>query len=312
MVFRFWRPIVSGWRRRPKSLACASFNPSRHTSKKGRSIWLWHPWGHDVQKWGYAAPGHLRQYAAALTMQWSVDRPGAPDVCLSKDQPHGWVETVGAGGRKSQKAPAIWLGGVSAVISASDLDAPSFGVEACNSNEHEGALPDSVRLPESASGVPGSGMEQSHHQLVRAAAALVVPFMLTSCTGGEALKSFSFTAEAMGPQVATIDLPRDGTLSFWNSLDLGYEEGTSVAFKLSIQRPGDPQPTEVICDALTPSMTLMSSMVQVQNRINQSWKLARMRCGYGPVPEAQQVQVSAVPVVSRPVEIRRLDLELKR
>jgi len=100
MVFRFWRPIVSGWRRRPKSLACASFNPSRHTSKKGRSIWLWHPWGHDVQKWGYAAPGHLRQYAAALTMQWSVDRPGAPDVCLSKDQPHGWVETVGAGARK--------------------------------------------------------------------------------------------------------------------------------------------------------------------------------------------------------------------
>ena len=169
-----------------------------------------------------------------------------------------------------------------------------------------------MRLPESASGVPGSGMEQSHHQLVRAAAALVVPFMLTSCTGGEALKRFSFTAEAMGPQVATVDLPRDGTLSFWNSLDLGYEEGTSVAFKLSIQRPGDPQPTEVICDALAPSMTLMSSMVQVQNRINQSWKLARMRCGYGPVPEAQQVQVSAVPVVSRPVEIRRLDLELKR
>ena len=50
-----------------------------------------------------AAPGHLRQFVAALTMQWSVDRPGAPDVCLSKDQPHGWVETVGAGGRKVRK-----------------------------------------------------------------------------------------------------------------------------------------------------------------------------------------------------------------
>ena len=39
----------------------------------------------------------------------------------------------------------------------------------------------------------------------------------------------------MDPQVATVDLPRDGELSFWNGLDLGYEDGTSVAFKLLIQ-----------------------------------------------------------------------------
>ena len=44
-------------------------------------------------------------------------------------------------GPKSQKTSSIWLGGVSAVISASDLDAHSFGVGRYKSNEHEGALP---------------------------------------------------------------------------------------------------------------------------------------------------------------------------
>jgi hypothetical protein len=215
-------------------------------------------------------------------------------------------------GRKSQKAPAIWLGGVSAVISASDLDEPSFGVETSHGNEHEGALPNSARFPESASGVLSSGMERPHHRVLLTAAAFVCPFVLSSCTGGEALKRFSFKSEASVPQVATVDLPSGGKLSFWNSLDLGYGEGTSVTFHVTIHSPGETQPTEVICDALDPSMTLTSKKVQVQGRIDQAWKLARMRCGYGPVPEAQQLQVTAVPVFSRPVEIRRLDLELKR
>ena len=34
-------------------------------------------------------------------------------------------------GPESQEAPAIWLGGVSAVISASDLDDHSFGLGDC-------------------------------------------------------------------------------------------------------------------------------------------------------------------------------------
>ena len=46
-----------------------------------------------------------------------------------------------SGGPESQEASAIWLGGVSAVISASDLDAVSFDVCDCKGNEHEGALP---------------------------------------------------------------------------------------------------------------------------------------------------------------------------
>ena len=155
-------------------------------------------------------------------------------------------------------------------------------------------------------------MERLHHRVLSTAAAFVFPLVVASCTGGESLNRFSFTPDAIDPQVATVDLPRDGELSFWNSLDLGYEDGTSVAFKLLIQSPGEPQATEVICDALDPSMKLMSKKVQVQGRIDQAWKLAQMRCGYGPVPEAQQLRVTAVPVLSGPVEIRRLDLELKR
>ena len=93
------------------------------------------------------APGHLRQFIAALTMHWSVDRPGSPDICLSKDQPHGWVETVGAGGRKSQKAPAIWLGGVSAVISASDLDGPTFPLVGQLWHRSKLALPSEGKSP---------------------------------------------------------------------------------------------------------------------------------------------------------------------
>ena len=59
-------------------------------------------------------------------------------------------------GPESQGASAIWLGGVSAVISASDLDANSFGVCDRKGNEHEGALPDSDGSLESGDGVPGS------------------------------------------------------------------------------------------------------------------------------------------------------------
>ena len=66
-MFRFWRPIVTSWRRRPKTLVCAWFNPSRHLSGKGRSFWLWHPWGHDVQKWGGCSSG------APLTVQRCLD-----------------------------------------------------------------------------------------------------------------------------------------------------------------------------------------------------------------------------------------------
>ena len=144
------------------------------------------------------------------------------------------------------------------------------------------------------------------------AAALGATLLLGSCAGGEALKRFEFKPDAMGAQVATVDVPAGGELSFWNSLDLSYPQGSSVAFKISIQPQDASSATEVICDALDPSMTMMSSKTQLQDRVDQAWKVARMRCGYGPVAGNQRLQITALPVLSGPVEIRRLVLELKR
>ena len=52
--------------------------------------------------------------------------------------------------------------------------------EACKGNEHEGALPDAVRFPESATGVFDSEIDRLHHRVLSKSAALVVPFVLAS------------------------------------------------------------------------------------------------------------------------------------
>ena len=69
----------------------------------------------------------------------SIDLAHRMFACRRTSLTDGWK--LLEQGPKSQKAPAIWLGGVSAVISASDLDAHSFGVEPCKGNANEGALP---------------------------------------------------------------------------------------------------------------------------------------------------------------------------
>ena len=215
-------------------------------------------------------------------------------------------------GPESQKASTTWLGGVSAVISSSDLDAHSFGVGRYKSNEHEGALPEPGSALESEDGVPGSGMRPLGVRVLSPATAMGAVLLLGACTGGEALKRFEFKSNAMGSQVATVNVPAGVKLSFWNSLDLSYEPGSSVVFKVSIQSQDASSPTEVECDALDPSMTVMSTTTQSQDRVNQAWKVARMRCGYGPVAEGQRLEVTVVPVLVGSVEIRRLVLELKR
>ena len=187
-----------------------------------------------------------------------------------------------------------------------------FDVDCCKSDEHEGALPDLGGSLESEDGVPGSEMRQLGVRALSDAAALGATVLLASCTGGDALKRFEFNPDAMGSQVAMVDVPAGGELSFWNSLDLSYVQGSSVAFRVSIQPQDASSPTDVECDALDPSMTLMSTKTQLQDRVNQSWKVARMRCGYGPVAGDQRLQVTVVPILSGPVEIRRLVLELKR
>lgn len=188
----------------------------------------------------------------------------------------------------------------------------SFDVDCCKSDEHEGALPDLGGSLESEDGVPSSEMRQLGVRALSDAAALGATVLLASCTGGDALKRFEFNPDAMGSQVAMVDAPAGSELSFWDSLDLSYVQGSSVAFRVSIQRQDASSPIDVECDALDPSMTLMSTKTQLKNRVNQSWQVARMRCGYGPAAGDQRLQVTAVPVLSGSIEIRRLVLQLKR
>ena len=110
-------------------------------------------------------------------------------------------------GPKSQKTSSIWLGGVSAVISASDLDAVSFDVCDCKGNEHEGALPDSDGSLESGDGVPASDVGRPGVRVWSCAAAVGATVRLGFCAGGETLKRFEFKSDAMGSQVGAVDAP---------------------------------------------------------------------------------------------------------
>ena len=46
-------------------------------------------------------------------------------ACLPKEQPHGWVETVGAGVQRQAASNRCWVG-PSSLMNASDLDVHSF------------------------------------------------------------------------------------------------------------------------------------------------------------------------------------------
>ena len=88
---------------------------------------------------------------SAWAVQWSVDSRGVPEKqCLRKDQPHGWVETVGAGARS--RCNWVLLRWVSAVISASDL-VQSLRRFCWLAYPCKGALPSDGK-GESQSGVP--------------------------------------------------------------------------------------------------------------------------------------------------------------
>jgi hypothetical protein len=69
---------------------------SNGTEEVGRSVWLWHPWGHDVQVCSCVSPEGTCGGAIGVSIRVAYKKQ-----CLRKDQPHGWVETVGAGARKS-------------------------------------------------------------------------------------------------------------------------------------------------------------------------------------------------------------------
>lgn len=139
-----------------------------------------------------------------------------------------------------------------------------------------------------------------------------VAALLVGCSGGELLQRFTFEPDAIKPQQTTLTLRKGERLQFWNSLDLSYQSGLTLAFNISLKPKGVGEESRLICDALNPSMTFMSTKVQVQDSISQAWKQARMRCGFGPLTQDQTLTITAVPQASGPVQIKRLILEVKR
>ena len=143
-------------------------------------------------------------------------------------------------------------------------------------------------------------------------ATLVAPLLLSGCTGGEALHRFVFDPGGITPQTTKLTLGAGEKLSFWNSLDVTYQAGTTLDFVININ-PESGTPVKVVCDALDPTSQFMSSTFTTGNTIRKSWKLAQMNCGFGPVNKSQSFTITVVPKANgtAPLEASRIVLELK-
>ena len=130
--------------------------------------------------------------------------------------------------------------------------------------------------------------------------------------GGELLHRFTFSPEAIEAQQTRLTLAKGERLQFWNSLDVSFQPGTTLTFKIGVKPDNANEASTITCDALNPSLTIMSATVEVNNSISQSWKMARMNCGFGPLPETQTITITALPDASGPVQVKRLILEVKR
>ena len=136
--------------------------------------------------------------------------------------------------------------------------------------------------------------------------------LLAGCMGGELLHRFTFSPEAIEAQQTSLSLRKGEHLQFWNSLDVSYQKGTALTFKIEVKPDNGKEESTVVCDALNPSLTIMSATVERNSSISKSWKQARMNCSFGPLSETQTVSVSALPVATGPVQVKRLILEMKR
>ncbi|CAK24705.1 hypothetical protein KQ296_01930 [Synechococcus sp. CS-197] len=135
---------------------------------------------------------------------------------------------------------------------------------------------------------------------------------MTGCSGGELLHRFTFSPEAIEAQQTNLSLRKGERLQFWNSLDVSYQKGTKLTFKIGLKPGNSKEESTVICDALNPSLTIMSSTVERNSSITKSWKQARMNCSFGPLSETQTISITALPAASGPVQVKRLILDVKR
>ena len=141
---------------------------------------------------------------------------------------------------------------------------------------------------------------------------LLAPLLLIAgCTGGEPLHQFAFN-ETLDPQTTTLIVEKGETLSFWNSLNVAYRLPATLDFYITIKIENEPL-IEIVCDALNPTLTFMSSTTEREDYVEKSWKTARMKCEFGPIKEKKKVTITSAPKVSGTgtVQVKQLILELK-
>ena len=107
-------------------------------------------------------------------------------------------------------------------------------------------------------------------------------------------------------------LEKGEKLSFWNSLDVTYKPPVILQLYISIKAETE-APVEVVCNALSPTLTFMSSTIEKGNHVAESWKLARMTFEFGPIKKKKAVTITAIPKAEGIgiIRVDRLVLELK-
>lgn len=140
----------------------------------------------------------------------------------------------------------------------------------------------------------------------------LVPLLLTGCTGGEPLHRFVFDTGEASLQTTTLMLDKGEKLSFWNSLNIAYKPPMTLDFYIAIKTEKEPL-IEVVCDALNPTLTFMSSTAESEDYVEKSWKIARMKCEFGPIEKKQKVTITSAPKVggTGTMQVNQLILELK-
>lgn len=138
-----------------------------------------------------------------------------------------------------------------------------------------------------------------------------LPIFLIGCTGGKPLSTIKFGENDLEPWTAQITLVPDKSLSSWNSIYLEHIQPIELNFLIYIKQGNNGVPVRVCLDALNPTTTFMSSETYFPDKISKSWKPAKIQCGYGPITKACSLNITVQPLVSKPVEIKRFELQIK-
>ena len=130
--------------RRPSSLVCALFNPSRLKREKGSKLLARGALGPFALDVGSCSPRAPWAVQVERRLAWRTI------ACLPKDQPRSLLRLLEQG-PESQSASEICSGGVSAVISSSDLDGLTFNPQWRLWHQSNRALPSREKKPKISS-----------------------------------------------------------------------------------------------------------------------------------------------------------------